>query len=402
MGEDVPMALPRAGTASTRPRVVAAACLVVGLVGALGLTIALPGIFRPWTVPPMLALALVALALQRGDRRAPEGHRSVARFWAGAATSAGLVVLSPAFVLHAFLGYPAASQALRGRARVVGIVVVAAICSLAQAGGPLSPVFSPAVWGVFLLINLVIALSMSAEDRHREETLDRVRTANEELRRAEARNRALHEQLLEQARHAGIVDERQRLARELHDTITQDLIAVISLVGLARDADGDVERRGRLDRAEETARGALAEARRAVGALSSPRLDAADLPGAVSRLLEALEQTCGLRGRLRVMGTARAGANDPVALRIVQESLANASRHARAGTVRVDLDYRAEDLAVEVADDGIGFAAEDQRPGRGLIGMQQRAELVGGSVEVHPVRGEGTRVRAVIPGRWSA
>ena len=87
-------------------------------------------------------------------------------------------------------------------------------------------------------------------------------------------------------------------------------------------------------------------------------------------------------------------------LRITQESLANARRHARAGTVQVELGYEPEHVRVTIADDGVGFAPGATVEGMGLPGMRSRAEEADGELTVDSTPGEGTIVTATLPGRW--
>lgn len=348
--------------------------LGVALIGAFALVNTAPQLFSAAAIPWFLPLSALAAGVRAwgsagsggsaaGD--APRRARERVAFWSGLAVTLALVLLNPAFGLYAFIFYPDGTRLLRWREATLGLVMVAVVCALAQAGGPRSPTFTPLLLALFLLVNLVVAGSMAVFDRQRQRTSEALARANASLRAEQARNAALQDQLLSQARDAGVTQERARLAREIHDTIAQDLVAIIAQLSAANqpartDLPESAERRRRLDLAEQTARQALAEARRSVRALSSPRLDNDDLPNAVQRLLDAWQESTGATARLATRGDAAGSADtETVALRVIQEALANAARHADAGRVDVTLTYEADTLQVEIVDDGSGFDVDD-------------------------------------------
>ena len=417
------------------------AMLGVSLTGAIVLTTIAPELAPAANIPWFLLLTAAVAGVRIWSWRAADRtRRARTAFWIGLGLTAGLIVLNPVFGLYAFLGYPDAARHFTGRVSILGLLAVAAVVAVAQSGGVRSPIFTPAVWGLFVLVNLVVAGSMAAFDRQRQRQAEAIETANTELRLALARNDELQQQLIEQARDAGVSEERSRLAREIHDTIAQDLVAIIAQLSVASEAVGEVrsasaapavrpagtpvgatagtpvgatagpgevsldEVQRRLDQVDVLARSALAEARRAVRALSSPRLDSDDLPSALRRLLEAWEVATGATARLLGAGDARASGNDGVALRIVQESLANVAKHAEAGTVEVRLGYATQTLTVDVRDDGIGFDVDAPRTGRGLAGMMERVGAVGGELDLSSTpqgAAAGTAVTARLPGRWA-
>lgn len=378
------------------------ALLGVSLSAALVMINVSAELFPPHNIPALLALTALAGALRAAGLHVPDrSPRAQAVFWLSLVITAGLVLLNPAFGLYAFIGYPDSVRQLPGRASIAGMVAVALVVAVAQTGGVRSPLFTPAIWGLFVLVNLVIAGLMATFDRQRHRQAEMVAATNADLRLALARNDELTDQLVEHARDAGISEERSRLAREIHDTIAQDLVAIIAQTVVADFADSDpAEQRRRLGQVEATARSALAEARRSVRALSSPRLDSDDLPTAIGRLLASWEAATGASARLVTSRDVRPSGNDGVALRIIQEALANVAKHADAASVRVALTYAPDHLVVEIGDDGVGFDTAATRMGHGLNGMIERVEGVGGDLRLDAVRGEGTRVRARLPGRW--
>ena len=206
----------------------------------------------------------------------------------------------------------------------------------------------------------------------------------------------------------GMAAERERLAREVHDTLAQGYTSIVVLAqtaaaGLPAGAEGVAER---LALIEEVARENLAEARAMVAAFAPVALDSATLVEALERLVERFGRETGLATRL---DTAALGddlelsrSEEVVLLRGAQEALANVRRHASATAVvlrvsRVGAGESAQ-VSVHVEDDGVGFDPADA-VGVGLAGLRDRAEEVGGAVDVVSAPGQGTRVTVRVPAR---
>jgi two-component system NarL family sensor kinase len=212
-------------------------------------------------------------------------------------------------------------------------------------------------------------------------------------------------QLAEEGRELAVLEERTRLAREIHDTLAQQLTAIVLQL---EAAEAYVERSpGRAGSlvitARDLARSALQEARRSVWNLRPAPLEATGLVAALDREVRRWRQQAGIPVRLHAAGLPNPLLLQPAAevalFRIVQEALANAARHSRARRVDVTLARAGEELEITVADDGDGFdAASSPDPGSfGLMGMGERARLAGGSLEVTSRPGEGTTVRVRLP-----
>ena len=214
---------------------------------------------------------------------------------------------------------------------------------------------------------------------------------------------------LAELHHAqGMAAERERLAREVHDTLAQGYTSIVVLAqtaaaGLPPGAEGVAER---LDLIEEVARENLAEARAMVAAFSPLALDSATLVEALERLVERFGRETGLATRLDTSalggGAELSRSEEVVLLRGAQEALANVRRHASATAVvlrisRVGAGESAQ-VSVHVEDDGVGFDPDDA-PGVGLAGLRNRAEEVGGTVDVVSAPGQGTRVTVRVPAR---
>jgi len=223
-----------------------------------------------------------------------------------------------------------------------------------------------------------------------------------ELERTRAELAELH--------HAqGMAVERERLAREVHDTLAQGYTSIVVLAqtaaaGLPPGADGVAER---LALIEEVARENLAEARTMVAAFSPLALDSATLVEALERLVERFGRETGLATRLDTSALGDGGAElsrseEVVLLRGAQEALANVRRHASATAVVLRVSRvgagEAAQVSVHVEDDGVGFDPDDA-PGVGLAGLRDRAEEVGGTVDVVSAPGQGTRVTVRVPAR---
>ena len=217
---------------------------------------------------------------------------------------------------------------------------------------------------------------------------------------------ALHRaSLLVESKELAKLQERNRLAHEIHDTLAQSLIGIILELDLSeRMMRTDVAAaRQELHRAREIAREALDEARRSVLALRPSTLDKVSLGEAVTREVEALTRD-GVTVDASVSG-------QPVALdseaetalyRIAQEAVTNIRKHAKATRVDAALDYGQEAVTLTISDNGAGFdhasrGAADERGGFGLTSMRERATLVKGELQVESVPGRGTTVTVRIP-----
>jgi signal transduction histidine kinase len=217
------------------------------------------------------------------------------------------------------------------------------------------------------------------------------------------------EQAREELARRAVVEERLRLARELHDVVAHamSVIAVQSGVG-AHVADTQPEEAARsLAAIEATSRAALEELRRLLGVLrqeDEPQGDLAPVPGLadLDSLLAEVSKA-GLVVKLQVNGTRASlpAGVDLSAYRIVQEALTNVVKHAGPAHAQVVVGYRDQDVTVEVTDDGRGapVSASDGQvgTGHGLIGMRERVAAFSGELEVGPRPGGGFRVAARLP-----
>lgn len=149
----------------------------------------------------------------------------------------------------------------------------------------------------------------------------------------------------------------------------------------------------------ETAQENLQESRRIIAAMTPGRLAEATLGQALGRVARRFEEETGVPVAFRIEGEARQAppAVEVVALRVLQEALANVRKHAAASEVEAELAYRADAVALTVHDDGRGFDPSAPRDGFGLDGMQARVREAGGEFELTTAPGDGTRLRVVLP-----
>lgn len=198
-------------------------------------------------------------------------------------------------------------------------------------------------------------------------------------------------------------DERRRIARELHDEVSQSLTGVmIGITAAEGIRDPDVLRK-KLDSLYESAEAALAEVGKIVHDLRPTALDDLGLVSAVRLHARNLLEAAGVRLTFDASGFGYRRlppAVEAAAFRVAQEALTNIARHARASAATVSLRLRAGILTVLIEDNGVGFNMEAMsRAGRGvgISGMQERAGLIGGTLRIHSQPGGGTRVELTVP-----
>lgn len=203
-------------------------------------------------------------------------------------------------------------------------------------------------------------------------------------------------------RKAGRLEERQRLAREIHDTLAQGFASILVHFERAEQVDAlpDSPAKPHLDLARSVAREGLEEARRMLSALRPEILEERGLPEALGRVCEEWSRRTGIASNLSITGTS-APMHPQIELTLLrgtQEALTNIARHSGARTAAVTLSYMEDILVLDVQDDGEGFVMTNERgAGYGLTGMRERAERLQGSFSVESVPGEGTTVSISLP-----
>jgi signal transduction histidine kinase len=222
-------------------------------------------------------------------------------------------------------------------------------------------------------------------------------------KRAELALRRARERVLE-ARFAAALEERTRIARDIHDTLLQGFTGVaLKLVAGVNRVSGPPEAVGGLHEVIRLAQQTLVDARRAVWDLRSPPPASGDFAAAI----KAAAEDC-VRGTRVTLEHDVGGPPQPVdpvievtAVRVVQEAITNVIKHAEAGTVRVGVSFEGRGVRLSVIDDGKGFVVErDIRSYGGhwgLVGMRERAICVRGKVSVRSTPGHGTEVVLLVP-----
>ncbi|MFE6904985.1 sensor histidine kinase [Streptomyces erythrochromogenes] len=405
-GAGAPPAAPAAtATATARPLTpvskVLKLCLHALLLGLLALAAgravadSAPG--AGWVVA---ACALLAAVYAAGVR-APAVHsspRAGALWLAGlGAAWAGLLLVSPDGLWIAFPLYFLELHLLRLRWGVAAVAVTACAaigCFLAHSSAATPGAFlGPLLGGAVAVATVLGYQALYRESERRRELIEELITTRAELAAAE--------------RGAGILAERERLAREIHDTLAQGLSSIQLLLRAAERALPEgAPALPHIARAREAAQDNLAEARRFVRALTPPDLEHGSLAAALERLCAGVpgpRVRFSLSGRPRVLPTPY----EVALLRIAQSALANVVRHARAGRAEITLTFMDASVTLDIVDDGHGFDPSSAASGSGdggsgdggfgLPAMRSRAETLGGLFTVESAPGQGTAVAVTLP-----
>jgi len=308
-----------------------------------------------------------------------------------------LVNMSPAYYFTLFGLFGQVFRHLPLRYGVIAVLILTGSIiyeQLADASATFS-LTNPTIW-VFLFTALgaiilgVWITAIIGQSTRRRQLIEQLEATQAELAAAE--------------RRAGILEERQRLARDIHDTLAQGFTSIVMHLEAADQAlpdDLDTLQK-HLDQARGTARTSLEEARRVVHALRPHSLDQRSLPDAIERTAVRWQEETGIPLTTTITG-------DPIPLhpdievtllRATQEALANIRKHARATAVQITLSYIDDVVVLDVQDNGVAFAGAAASPlsgGYGLQAMRERAEQCGGSVTLESEPGEGTTVVVSIP-----
>jgi signal transduction histidine kinase len=323
-----------------------------------------------------------------------------------------LTARSPWFAFFTWIGFLYAFRFLTGVWRWVVCVPVALAFSAGQGGGFHRLTASTvAIWALvtcvdIVLIGVFVLLGQKTAEQNeaRKGMIAELAETNRRLEDMVAENTGLQAQLLTQAREAGVGDERQRMAREIHDTLAQGLTGIITQLEAAQQTSSDTERERRIGNAKQLARDSLAEARRSVQALRPQALEDSKLPDALADEVARWSATSGVAAEVKTTGDVRAlhPEVEVTLLRVAQEALANVAKHAGASQAWVTLSYMEDVVTLDVRDDGAGFVPGEQGEsqasgGFGLIAMRQRVGRLAGQLEIESEPGAGTAVSASLP-----
>jgi signal transduction histidine kinase len=342
-------------------------------------------------------------------------RRLMALYYVGfVVLTAGLVTLSPWYGVFAFLGYVHAYECLAGRWRYAGVAATGTLAATSQIGGPTS-ITGETWWAYLILVSFNILMAgvffyfgemTDQRNLKQKQALVELGKANRKLEAALEENAGLHAQLLVQAREAGVLDERQRMAREIHDTLAQGLAGILTQLQAAEQrADEPSTWRRHVTNAMNLARESLTEARRTVHAVEPAVLADARLPEAISDVTRRWAEVNDIDAVLTTTGDARPMHADVevTLLRTAQEALANVAKHSQASRVGLTLSYMEDLVTLDVRDDGIGFDPNVKRAngstngGFGLAGMRQRVQRLAGRLDIESEPGGGTAISATVP-----
>jgi PAS domain S-box-containing protein len=209
-------------------------------------------------------------------------------------------------------------------------------------------------------------------------------------------------ELGEQSRQAAVLAERNRMARDIHDTLAQGFTGVIVQLEAMADAIScgePEEAESNLQRASELARRSLNEARRSVHALRPEALRRANFWEALKGIIKSTTVGTAIRTSFKVQGKVPELPRswEENLLHIGQEALTNTLKYAHALNFGTRLSYKARELRLELWDDGDGFKATDRHDGVGLTGMRERVEQMGGQLKIGGGPGKGTKITVVLP-----
>ena len=325
-------------------------------------------------------------------------------FFTGVLAFASILMLrQPVFFIFTISGFFYAAALRPLPLAIVGVFATSFLINTLIAGFPQTP----EAWTFYVIIITLQTVIIGAGSVFGE----KVSEQNEERRQALAQlevalveNAGLHAQLLTQAREAGILDERSRMAREIHDTIAQGLTGIVTQLEAADQArDRGADRDRHLQNAQRLARESLAEARRSVEASMPAALESGTLADALADVAGEWSEINGIPAEVTVTGNAIAlhPEIEVALLRIAQEALANVARHAGATRVGLTLSFIGDVVTLDVRDDGVGFAVDRTDPARttgfGLSAMRQRVARVAGSLAIESEPGGGTALSARVP-----
>jgi signal transduction histidine kinase len=317
-----------------------------------------------------------------------------------------LTFRTPWFGFFTYLYFFYAARHLAGAWLWAVFTVAAVVLGAAQIGGLHAFSTGRLVnWIVVALLNVALTGSVAVlyqRSVERRRLSDELAAANENRADMAAQNAGLQAQLLTQAREAGVLEERQRLAREIHDTLAQGLAGIVTQLEAAQRTGDAVEHERRIGNAKNLARDSLAEARRSVAALRPQALENARLPEALAAEAVRWSATSGVAADVTTTGAARPlhPEVEVTLLRVAQECLANVAKHAKASRAALTLSYMEDVVTLDVLDDGVGFSEGGEHAGEGgfgLIAMRQRVQRMAGQLEIESEAGRGTAVSASVP-----
>jgi signal transduction histidine kinase len=368
---------------------------VVGTVAVMALFVTVSGASPTHQAGAGGALAVLVLAWFTIGIRA-DGNTVAAVIFIGVlavAVSVGVAYLPIMATLQA-IAYPLVWTLLnRTRNAIIGNIVVAlavGIGFITYLGvSPEAIAETIASVGLSLLFSLAFGLWITQISR-----------LSEQRHLLVTQLHATRDELAAVSRDAGVSSERERLAREIHDTIAQDLTGLVLVAQRARRelvTNNTAATAEQLELIEQSARAALAETRALVASSAPVGLTSEGISAALERLAERYSRETQVLVTVNATELPTiARETEVVVLRCAQEALANVRKHAKASRATIEILALGGDVTLSIMDDGIGFDTVSAHTGFGLDGMSERLALVHGKLDVHSSEA-GTTVRATIP-----
>jgi signal transduction histidine kinase len=337
----------------------------------------------------------------------------IVSFYVAMAIAAGLSWIYPSYLMLVFSYYGLSFSLLPLRAAIAQVIVLSFILTariISFSGRITLSIANLEILASFLVSAFFSSMlgfwitTIIHESRNRKKMIDELEATRSELAKAE--------------RQAGMLEERQRLAGEIHDTLAQGLTSIILHLETAEAAleyDSTLAQQN-ISAAREAARENLAEARRFVWALRPEVLEREPLDQALRRVATGWSATSGISSTVLLTGEAHPLPLpvEVTLLRTVQEALTNVKKHSGAHQVNLTLSFMNDEVILDIQDDGQGFdpqmvlsqikaGSQDGQDnpinatGFGLPGMRRRVEQVGGTLEIETAAGEGTTLVIVLP-----
>jgi signal transduction histidine kinase len=310
----------------------------------------------------------------------------------------GLTSLDPIYLFVLFGLYPQVFVLAPLPGKILGALLLTVLCAWQQvtlAGGIGGNLFLTLAAGVSGILMALFIYAIVEQSQQQQRLIGELEATRQALAAAE--------------RQAGIMEERQRLAREIHDTLAQGFTSIVMHLEAAEAAlPAELTTPQRfLDQARRTARENLAEARRLLWALQPAALERATLGEVLTHLAARWEEESGVQALATTTGTVHAlrPEIEVTLLRAAQEALANTHKHANASQVVLTLSYMDGMVVLDVQDNGVGFdmtrlslsPVEQPAGGFGLKALRERVEQLGGTLSIESSCGEGTTIAVALP-----
>jgi signal transduction histidine kinase len=320
-----------------------------------------------------------------------------------------LMARNPMFFIFAITGFFHASLLRPWPLTILAVFSTSVLIEVLLTGFPWPTADLWILFGAVIVIQTVAIGIGSVIGERLTELNEQRRVLLADREAALAENRGLQQQLVAQAREAGVLDERARMAREIHDTIAHGLTGVVTQLEAAEQAaDRRVDWMRHVDNALRLARESLREARRSVEASRPEALEGASLEEALADLARRWSALYGIQATFTATGDALPLHPDIeiALLRTAQEALGNVAKHAGATRAGLTLSYMGDVVTLDVRDDGVGFEVapaggiarrSDAGSGFGLTAMRQRIGRLAGTLAIESEPGAGTAISARLP-----